>query len=64
MWQGAELQVLQADAENRKKADHNYYKTDEEIIVTIWEDLSDDFLSLVGAHFEVIRRLIERLDDD
>ena len=39
----AELQVLQAYAENRAKAGDNFYKMDEESIVTVREDLSDDF---------------------
>ena len=37
---------------------------DEESIVTIWEELADDFFSLAGAHLEAIWRMIERLDDD
>ena len=54
--QATELQILRADAENRKKAGNNFYKMDEESIVTIREELSDDFFSLA--------RLVERLDDD
>ena len=62
--QAAELQILQADADNRKKVGNNFYKTDEESFVTIREELADDFFSLVEAHLEVVRRLVERLDDD
>ena len=51
------------DAENRKKADDNFYQMDEESIVTIREELSDDFFSLVESHLEAGRRLVERLDD-
>ena len=60
----AKLQVLHADAENRKKDDDNFYKMDKESIVTIREELSDDFMSLVGVHLSSVRWLIERLDDD
>ena len=42
----AELQVLRGDAENRQKDDDNFYKLDTESIVTIMEELSEDFLSL------------------
>ena len=44
--QVAELQTLLADAENRKKAGDRFYKSDEESIVTIREELSEDFFSL------------------
>ena len=43
--QAAELQVLQANVENRRKDNDNFYKMDAESIVTIWEELSKDFLS-------------------
>ena len=62
--QAVELQILQADAENKKKADVNLYKMDEASIVTIREEVSDDFFSLVESHLEVICKLVERLDDN
>ena len=62
--QAAKLQTLRADSENRKKADGNFYKMDEESIVTIREELSDDFFSLAELHLGAVRRLVERLDDD
>ena len=62
--QAAELQTLRADAENRKKVGDNFYKMDEESIVTIREELSDDFFSLAELHLGAVRRLVERLDDD
>ena len=37
---------------------------DKESIVTIREELSDDFFSLAESHFGVLRRLVERLEDD
>ena len=49
--QATELQILRADAENRKKAGNNFYKMDEESIVTIREELSDDFSS--GHNFSL-----------
>ena len=62
--QAAELQVLWVDAKNRKKAIDNFYKMDEESIVTIREELADDFFSLARACLEAVRRLMERLDGD
>ena len=62
--QATELQLLRADVENRKKANDNFYKMDEESIVTIHEELSVNFFVMVGSHLEAVRRLIERLDDD
>ena len=37
---------------------------DEESIVTIREDLSDDFFSLDESHLEAVWRLVKRLDND
>ena len=37
---------------------------DAENIVAIREELSDDFLSLVGEQLGAMRRLVEQLDDD
>ena len=62
--QAAELQTLSADAENRRKAGDKFYKMDKESIVTIREELLDDFFSLVEAHLGAVRGLVERLDDD
>ena len=61
--QAAELQTLRADAENRKKASDKFYKMDEESIVTIREELSEDFFSLAEAHLREVWGLVERLDD-
>ena len=33
-------------------------------IVTIREELSNDFLSLTGEQFMVVRQLVQQLDDD
>ena len=61
--QAAELQTLRADAENRKKSGYKFYKMDEESIVTIREELSEDFFSLAEAHLREVWGLVERLDD-
>ena len=34
-WQAVELQILRADEENQKRTDENFYKMNEESIVTI-----------------------------
>ena len=61
--QAAELQTLRADAENRKKTGDKFYKMDEESIVTIREELSEDFYALAEEHLKEIRGLVEKLDD-
>ena len=61
--QAAELQTLWADAENRKKAGDKFYKMDEESIVTIREELSEDFFALAEVHLKEVRGLVEVLDD-
>ena len=61
--QVAELQTLRVDAENRTKAGDKFYKMDEESIVTIREELSEDFFALAEAHLKEVRGLVERLDD-
>ena len=61
--QAAELQTLRADAENRRKTGDKFYKMDEESIVTIGEELSEDFFALAEEHLKEIRGLVERLDD-
>ena len=52
--QVAELQTLRADAENRKKAGDKFYKMDEESIITIREELSEDFFALVEVHLKEV----------
>ena len=41
--QAGELQLLHDDVENRKKAGDFFYKMDQESIITIWEELTEDF---------------------
>ena len=62
--QAAELQTLQADAENRRNAGDKFYKMDKESIVTIREEVSEDFFSLAEANLGAVRGLVEKLDDD
>ena len=47
-----------------RKTGDNFYKIDEESIVTIREELLEDFCSLAESHLDVARRLIESLEDD
>ena len=61
--QAAALQTLWADAENRKKAGDKFYRMDEESIVTIREELSEDFFALAEVHLKEVRGLVEVLDD-
>ena len=46
-----------------RKTGDNFYKIDEESIVTIREELLENFFSLAESHLEAIRRMIERLED-
>ena len=62
--QAAELQLPRADAKNGKKASDNFYKMDEESIVTIQEELSNDFYALTETQLEVVRKLIDGIEDD
>ena len=64
MKQVVEHQIVWADAENWKKADDNFYKMDEESIVTILEELLDDFYALAETQLEVVRKLLDGFEDD
>ena len=55
---------MTVDAENWRKDGDDFYKLDEENIVAIREELSDNFLSLAGEQLAVVRRLVEQLDDN
>ena len=59
MKQVVEHQIVWADAENWKKADDNFYKMDEESIVTIQEEeLLDDFYALAETQIDVVQKLL------
>ena len=62
--QTTELHILQADAENWRKEGDEFYKMDAESMVTLREELADDFLSLADEQLAVVWRLVEQLDDD
>ena len=62
--QAAELQLIRADAENEKKVGDNFYKMDEESIVTIQEELSNDFYALAETQLEAVWKLIDGIEDD
>ena len=47
----------------QSKAGDKFYKMDEESIVTIREELSEDFFALAEAHLKEVRGLVEVLDD-
>ena len=51
-------------AKNWKKAEEHFYKMDEESIVTIREELSDDFYALAETQIEAVQKLIKGLEDD
>ena len=57
------LQVLCVDAKNQKKANDNYKMKDESII-TIQEELFDDLIALAETQIEVVRKLLDGLEDD
>ena len=62
--QAAELQVLWADAENRRKEGKGFYKMDDNNIQMIREDLTEDFHALADAHTKAIGTLLEEFNDD
>ena len=54
--QAAELQVLRADVENWAKAGDNFYKMYEESIITIQEELAEDFQAMAQVQTAEIQR--------
>ena len=62
--QVAELQVLRADAKNRKKEGRGFYKMDDTSIQMICEGLTKDFHALADVHTKAIRKLLEELNDN
>ena len=56
----AELQTLRADTENRKKVGDNFYKMDEESIITNREELSEDvYAFLAQVQTDEVQKLFE-----
>ena len=62
--QAAKLQVFNADAENRTKTEYHFYKMDEESIITIQEELSEDFQVMAQVQMDEIRKILEEFEDD
>ena len=60
----AKLQILRADVKNRKKSGDNFYKMDEESIITIQEELSKDFYVLAQIQIGGVQRLLKEFEDD
>ena len=62
--QAAELHILCADAENRRKEGRGFYKMDEASIQTLHADLTEDYNTLVKSHTAAIEQLLEDFNDD
>ena len=62
--QAGELQLLHDDVENRKKAGDFFYKMDQESIITIREELTEDFEAMAQEQTKGIRRLLTEFEDD
>ena len=61
--QAAELHILRADAENRRKEGRGFYKMDEHSIQTLRADLTEDYHNLVKSHTAAIKQLLEEFND-
>ena len=55
--QAAELQVLCADSENRRKEGRGFYKMDENCIQLLRKDLTEEFQALAKSHTVEIEQL-------
>ena len=55
--QAAKLQVFHVDA------DH-FYKMDEESLITMREELSEDFQDMAQVQTDEIRKILEEFEDD
>ena len=62
--QAAELHILRADAENRRKEGRGFYKMDEASIQNLRADLTEDYHTLVKSHTAAIEQLLEDFNDD
>ena len=62
--QAAELHILCADAENRRKEGHGFYKMDEASIQNLRADLTEDYHSLAKSHTAAIEQMLEDFNDD
>ena len=62
--QAVELQVLCANAENRRKEGQGLYKMDESNIHLLREDLIEEFHALAKSHTTAIEQLLDDFNDD
>ena len=62
--QAAELHILRADAENRRKEGRNFYKMDEANIQNLRADLTEDYHSLAKSHTVAIEQMLDDFNDD
>ena len=60
----AELQLLRADAENRRKEGDDYYMLTSEDFTGIRDELAEDFQALAEDQLGQVRQLVAQLDDD
>ena len=61
--QAAELQLLRADHENRKKQGSRFFKMDESSINMVREELMNDISQLTAQHMEEINRMLDKFKD-
>ena len=61
--QAAELHILRADAENRRKEGRGFYKMDEASIQNLRADLTEDYQSLAKSHTAAIEQIMEDFND-
>ena len=62
--QAADLHILRADAENRRKEGRGFYKMDDTSIQTLREDLTEEYHTLATSHTAAIEQLLEEFNDD
>mgnify|MGYP000432720776 FL=1 len=60
----AELQLLRADAENRRKDGEDCYMLTSEDFTGIRDELAEDFQALAEDQIGQVRQLVAQLDDD
>ena len=61
--QATELQLLQADHENRKKQGPGFLNVDETSINMVREELANDIYELIAQHKEEINKMLDKFED-
>ena len=61
--QATELQLLQADHENRKKQGPGFFNVDETSINMVREELANDIYELIAQHKEEINKTLDKFED-